>query len=160
MYRLTLALADNVRGSTPLANLYRVIARQHPTLGLTQANTRVALLIEHSDRENPLRAYMQLTRVSNPNSIYEFQFDRFDIKDMLTNPLFGAAELPAIKAIKTSAELLAAIAAKTNLNLTPADFWVDSSGIEYAGGSIRPNWTLKSRFDSIFWCGVFNLHLN
>lgn len=160
MYRLTFTLADNARGSTPLVNLYRLISQQYASLGLTQANSRVVMLITHTDRLNPNRAYLQIARLSNPNTTYEFQFDRFNVNDLIRNPVWTAGELPPIVALPTSAALLNALATKLNLNLTPADFWVDASGIEYAGGTIRPNWILKSRFDSIFWCGELNLHLH
>lgn len=160
MYRLTVTMADNVRGSTPLVNLYRLINQQYPALGLTQANSKVVLLITHTDRLNPHRAYLQIARLGNPNATYEFQYDRFNVSELMQNPVFTESELPALVALPTSVLLLNALALKLNVNFTPADFWVDASGIEYAGGTIRPNWILKSRFDSIFWCGEFNLHLH
>lgn len=160
MYRLNVSLADNARGTTPIVNLYRLITQQYPTLGLTQANTKIALLIAHTDQQNPNRAFLQLQRTTAPFLVYEFQYDRFNVADLLVNPVFTALELPSKVALTNSAALLAAVASKQNLNFTPADFWVDTTSIEYAGGSVKPNWILKSRFDSIFWCGEFNLHLH
>lgn len=160
MYRLTFTQDDNVLGSTPIVNLYRLINQQHPTLGLTQVNSRITLLINHTDRLNPHRAYLQIARVSAPYTTYEFQYDRLNVSELLQNPVFTEEELIALKPIPTSTALLEALAAKLNMNFTEDDFWVDASGIEYAGGSIHPNWILKARFDSIFWCGKFNVHLN
>lgn len=160
MYRLNVTLADNVRGSTPITNLYRLITQQYPALGLTQANSKITLLIAHSDALNPNRAFLQVQRTTAPFQVHEFQYDRFNVGDLLVNPVFTALELPSKVALTNSVALLAALATKVNLNFTPADFWVDAASIEYAGGSVRPNWILKSRFDSIFWCGEFNLHLH
>jgi hypothetical protein len=160
MYRLTVSLAANPRGSDPLTNLYALIKAQYPSLGLTRANSQVTKLQGFRNSLNPNRAYLRIVRNGQPNQFYEFTYDRFDIAQYLRNPFFTAAELTQIAAFTNDQQVLAFLATKANLNFTPEDFWVEGTSRTYAGGSTKPNWLVKTQYDSIFWLGEFNLHLH
>lgn len=152
MRKITLNLADNPRGADPVVGLYAAINRSWASLGLNRTNSTIAQIQHFSSVYEPERTIVKIVRKSAPFTEYSFTYNRFRISRYITNPMWNATDLVQVVTMDSKA-LLARIALKLNLNLTPADFFIEEAGIRYTGGQARPNWRLKSRFNSIYWCG-------
>jgi len=152
MRPLTLKLNENPRGSNPVDGLYKAIKRQYPTLGLTRKNSVIGNIQAWPTQYEPYRTYMKIIKKGSPNQAEEFFFHRFDISLYINNPIFSKTEAKALEP-KTGHEVLNAVAAKLNLNLTPDDFWVEAYPFTSTGGEVSPNFRLQTRYNSPYWCG-------
>ena len=152
MRKITLNMADNPRGADPVVGLYAAINRSWASLGLNRTNSTIAKIQHFASVYEPDRTLVKIVRKSAPFTEYLFTYNRFKITRYINNPIWNPTDLTQVKTLDSKA-LLARIALKLNLNLTPADFFIEEAGILYTGGQARPNWRLKARFDSIYWYG-------
>ncbi|AEH03605.1 hypothetical protein AVT69_gp180 [Pseudomonas phage PhiPA3] len=160
MRRITLKLADNPIGANPLVGLYKAITATYANLGLTQANSAVIKIQPAATLEEPNLTIVVVRKDNDPNKDYEFFYNRFNINTYINNPYWTEAEVPVVQAINNSKELLAKIATKSTLNLTEKDVWVNIASIDYAGGTITPNWLMTCISNSVYFTGKLILWLH
>lgn len=151
-------LQDNtVIGDNATGPLLVGLARTYPEYGYTVDNCKVISIQSAASPEFPLRTRIVIERdeVQTP-----FYYNRFDISELITNPLWTDAELVAIKALPNSQELVTAIANKTGYNFGINGFWTSNNSIDYSGGEVTPNWYMKAVYNSTYWCGNTTIWLH
>lgn len=151
----------NVYGADTLQLLLDGINRFNPDVGYTKANCKIVLLMPYGDPAKPRLTIVRVQKGDNLADQLEFVYERHNITDIAaTRPPLVQADWDAMKAMRSSAEMLDYLARKWNYNLTPEDFWVNISSKEYAGGTVTPNWELRSIYNSMCYWGtrIVQLH--
>lgn len=151
-------LSDNtVIGATATGPMLVGLARSYPEYGYTVDNCKVISIQSAASPEYPLRTrvLIEKDKVQTP-----FFYDRFDINTLLTNPLWTDEELVAIKQLRTSQELITAIATKTGYNFGINGFWSSDNSVDYSGGEVTPNWYMEAVYNSTYWHGAMSIWLH
>lgn len=145
-------IGDNAKGPLLVG-----LARSYPEYEYTVDNCGVISIQSAATPEHPLRTRILIEKdqVQTP-----FFYDRFDISTLLTNPLWTDQELDAIKQLRTSQELITAIATKTGYNFGINGFWSSDNSIDYSGGTATPNWYMEAVYNSTYWCGAMPIWLH
>lgn len=160
MRQISITLADNPLGASPLVGLYKAINTRYASLGLTQANSRVLRVQPAATQERPNQSVVFIQKGTSYDTIYDFYYDRFNINEYVKNPYWTAEEVIKVKDMESSAEVLNEVAKKSKLNLTASDAWTSDTSIDYTGGIVGPNWLLKSTYNSIYFTGELVLWLH
>lgn len=151
MRPLTLSLND-IKGKDAEAALYAAIKKAYPTFTLTQANSTIELIQAFKAKYQENRTILRIVSDADRQVVEEFYYDRFDVAIYVKNPLFTQAELPAL--IEGDEEkILQAIAKKLGYDMRTQDFWIEPHQFVSIGGSVPPNFRLKTRSESPYWCG-------
>lgn len=153
MKRFEIDWSLNTFGVDTLELIYDGINEAYPELELTKENSSVTLVQGWGDPSLPNTAIIRIQRGLILNETYDFLYDRQDINDVLEQPVFDADDLIAIQAIDNSAELLEYIAVKHDIQIDANDVWVSINSIDNTGGTVQPNWYIRTRYDSLGWCG-------
>lgn len=148
-----LPLAENTLGSDPIVHLYKAVTSTYPEDGITRDNSRILKIQPSATTTYPNLTYLRIQKGDDPQDVYEYFYNRYNINDYLTNPIFTTAEAKQAAKLPNSAKLIDAISAKTQLNFRPNDFWTSINSLDYSGGTVGPNWFMQSVFDSVYWCG-------
>lgn len=152
MLVIELDLKDNPIGADPKVGLYKAINRKYASYELTTANSKVVDLRSYNRSTDP-----RLTRVviqhNTTFEYYEFYYSRFDLKEYISNPFWSPSDQSALSKLKNSLDLITMISSKTGLNLNEDTHWVDRSELKLAGGSVTPNFSLRSLYDSVYFVG-------
>jgi hypothetical protein len=146
----TLLLAENPTGANPLTGLYLALTREHPALGLTLENSRILSVQPAATAPRPWRTRLLIEKDRNPELRYEFFYDRFSLTELLAPWVPSPADIIAMQNKTTSKDLIDWINVKRGLNMTAADVWLSINSIEYAGGTVTPNFWIR-RVDSSIW---------
>ena len=152
MLVIELDLKDNPIGADPKVGLYKAINRKYASYELTTANSKVIDLRSYNRSTDT-----SLTKVVCQRKIlfgfYEFYYSRFDLKEYISNPFWSPSDQSALSKLKNSLDLITMISLKTGLNLNEDTHWVDRSELKLAGGSVTPNFSLRSLYDSVYFVG-------
>lgn len=152
MLMIELDLKDNPIGADPKVGLYKAINRKYASYKLTTANSKVIDLRSYSRSTDP-----RLTRVviqhNTTFEYYEFYYSRFDLNEYIRNPFWNPSDRSALSKLKNSLDLITMISRKTGLNLNEDTHWVDRNGLELVGGSVTPNFSLRSLYNSVYFVG-------
>lgn len=149
----SLPLDINLLGSDPIDHLYSSLNIIYPTYELTKLNSTILKIQPAATSEFPNLTYLKIQKGDDAENIYEFFYNRYNINDYLTNPIFNEDELEEIVQLQNSAELVEQLAVKVNLNFKANDFWTSINSLDFAGGTVTPNWKMQAVYDSVYWCG-------
>lgn len=155
-----LPLEVNIVGSDPLTHLYNALTSRYPEYGLTRQNSKILKIQPSATTTYPNLTYLKIQKGVDPEDVYEFFYNRYDINDLLTNPIFTTAEAKVAAALPNSVKLVNAISTKTNLNFKATDFWTSINSLDFCGGTDKPNWLMQSAYDSVYWCGSMYVWLH
>ena len=149
---IELDLKDNPIGADPKVGLYKAVNRKYASYKLTAANSKVIDLRSYSRSTDP-----RLTRVviqhNTTFEYYEFYYSRFDLNEYIRNPFWTPSDRSALSKLKNSLDLIKLIGRKTGLNLNDNTHWTDLNEIKLAGGSVTPNFSLRSLYNSVYFVG-------
>ncbi len=152
MKTLSILLADIPPGKNPEDALYARIKQTYPEVKLDQTNSHIDLIQAWPSLYNAYRTILRIKSNTDPSVVEEFYYNRFDVEILIKNPMFSAAELPALIE-GTELDILEALGNKLGSGMTEQDFWITPHQFVSIGGSKPPNFRLKSRFNSPYWCG-------
>lgn len=152
MLRIELDLADNPIGADPKVGLYKAINRKYASYELSLTNSKIIDLRSYSRSTDP-----RLTRVviqhNTTFEYYEFYYSRFDLNEYISNPFWTPSDQSALSKLKNSLDLVKMIGSKVGLNLNDDTHWVDQHSLNLAGGSVTPNFSLRSLYNSVYFVG-------
>lgn len=155
-------LTENPYGADPLTSVYKALTISYPAWGLTKTNSKIISIQPAATPENKYFTRMVIEKNNDINQQYElFYIRNSDVSTMVPQPTFNATDLTEIAKFTNSTQLLAYLAKKLQINFRPEDFWVSTYEIEYCGGTVKPNWLMEARYDSIHFTGktIVKLHL-
>lgn len=155
-----LPLADNTLGSDPTVHLYKAINAAFPAFGLTRTNSKIVKIISAPTEDHPTLTYLLIQKGDDEQDLYELFYPRFDINDLMTNPIFTKTEAEQAAKLPSSAKLVDAISAKVKQNFRANDFWTSINSLDFSGGSVKPNWYMEAVYDSVYWCGSMYVWLH
>lgn len=160
MKTFELPLNVNTLGSDPITHLYNALNAAFPADGLTRTNSRILKIQPSATPTFPNLTYLRIQKGSNEQDIFEYYYNRYNINDYLTNPIFTAAEALQASRLSNSVKLVDAISAKVKLNFKGTDFWTSINSLDFSGGTTTPNWLMQSQYDSVYWCGSMYVWLH
>lgn len=160
MKTFELPLNVNTLGSDPILHLYNALTATYPDDGLTRANSRILKIQPSATTSYPNLTYLRIQKGDDPQDIYEYYYNRYDINDYLTNPIFTTSEALQASKLPNSVKLVDAISAKVQLNFLSSDFWTSINSLDFSGGTVTPNWLMQSAYDSVYWCGSMYVWLH
>ncbi|ABY63072.1 hypothetical protein ST201phi2-1p244 [Pseudomonas phage 201phi2-1] len=155
-----LPLSVNTLGSDPTLHLFNALNEAYPEYELTRENSRILKIQPAVTSTYPNLTYLRIQKGDDPEDVFEFFYNRYNINDYITNPLFTASEAAQAAALPNSAKLVDVISAKVQLNMQPNDFWTSINSLDYSGGTDGPNWSMQSVYDSVYWCGSMYVWLH
>lgn len=155
-----LPLAVNTLGSDPTIHLYNALNAAYPEYGLTRQNSKILKIQPSATGSYPNLTYLRIQKGDDPEDVYEFFYNRYDINDYLTNPIFTTSEALQASRLPNSVKLVDAISAKAQLNFQANDFWTSINSLDFSGGTDAPNWLMQSTYDSVYWCGSMYVWLH
>jgi len=155
-----LPLSVNTLGSDPTLHLFKALDEAYPEYELTRENSKILKIQPAATSTYPNLTYLRIQKGDDPEDTLEFFYNRYNINDYITNPMFTATEAAAAAKLPSSAKLVDAISAKLQLNMQPNDFWTSINSLDFSGGTDGPNWFMQSVYDSVYWCGSMYVWLH
>lgn len=135
----------------PTVEFYRLLGEQFPELELTKENSYISYVKGSYLYRQPTRTVAHITRIID-EAIFVFYYDRLDITEILFNFQFSESELDDIREAGNSEYLLSLISDHFDLNLDPAEFWVDSNFIDFCNYN-KDKFRLEATFDNLWFAG-------
>ena len=151
----------NVYGADTLQLMLDGINLHNPDVGYTKANCKIVMNMPYGDPAQPRLGIVRVQKGDSPSDQLEFVYERHNINDIAaTRPPLDQDDWTAMIAMRSSAEMLDYLARKWNYNLTPNDFWVSINSQEFIGGTVQPNWEIRSIYNSLCYWGtrIVQLH--
>lgn len=150
MLDLDIPYALNTLTTDTTTLLFTRIAAAYPALNIKATTHYIKSVQQMPTRYRPWLSVAIVKSKTDPRYEQIFRYDRWPVSRYVTNPVFTAAELPAVQAMN-EVQLIAKLRTKLNINFNSVDFLVRPVGIEYTGGDARPNWRLSAAPNSPFW---------